>query len=58
MKMGQYTEKLEEVTEQLFEVNDFRKKHGAVGRPLDELESAYERDMIVYGNLIMQEMKL
>ena len=42
MKMGQYTEKLEEVTEQLFKVNDFRKKHGAVGRPLDELESACE----------------
>lgn len=58
MKMGQYTEKLEKVTEQLFEVNDFRKKHSEAGRPLDELENAYERDMIVYGNLIMREMKI
>lgn len=49
---ARYMGKMEEATEKLFQLEEFRVRHGAEGKPLEDLEQKYANDVIAYGTLV------
>ena len=51
VSMSRYMGKME-ATEKLFQLEEFRVRHGAEGKPLEDLEQKYANDVIAYGTLV------
>lgn len=50
--VARYMGKMEEATEKLFNLEEFKAKHGAEGKPLEDLKEKYAKDIVTYGNLV------
>lgn len=44
--------KMEDSMQRLFWLKEFKARHGAEGKPLEDLEQKYVNDVIAYGTLV------
>ena len=50
--VARYMGKMEEVIQKLFQLEEFKVRHDAEGKLLEDLEQKYAKDVIAYGTLV------